>query len=110
METTTILPKRAAGYVCPSTGRVAVSVAELANDDMNGDVTAYWLDENAEFFGLDAWRTVEGIDPHVDGSGAFDVLFENGDSITVKADALVYLRWSDASRLAGGNTVRSAQQ
>jgi len=109
METTTILPKRAAGYVCPSTGRVAVSVAELAESDLNGDITAYWLNENAELFGLDGWRTVEGIDPHVDGT-EFDIWFESGDSITVKADALVYLRWSDAQRLAGGIKVGKAQQ
>jgi len=107
METLTIL-QRAAGYVCPSTGRVAVSVAELAESDLNGDVTAYFLDENAELFGLDGWRTVEGIDPHVDGT-EFDIWFESGDSITVKADALVYLRWSDASRLAGGNKAGRAQ-
>lgn len=108
METLTIL-QRAAGYVCPSTGRVAVSVAELAESDLNGDVTAYLLDENAELFGLDGWRTVEGIDPYVDGS-AFDVWFGDGRSITVKADALVYLRWSDAQRLAGCIKVGKAQQ
>ncbi len=51
---------------------------------------------------------LEGIDPHVDGT-EFDIWFESGDSITVKADALVYLRWSDASRLAGGNKAGRAQ-
>ena len=108
METLTIL-QRAAGYVCPSTGRVAVSVAVLAESDLNGDVTAYFLDENAELFGLDGWRTVEGIDPYVDGS-AFDIWLGDGRSITVKANALVYLRWSDAQRLAGGIKVGKAQQ
>lgn len=101
---TTILPQRQAGYVCPTTGRVAVAVADLANSDLNGDVTAYWLDENAEFFGLDAWRDVEGIDAMTDGS-SFDVCFSDGGSLNVQADALVYLRWSDAQRLAGGNKV-----
>lgn len=109
METTTILPKRAAGYTCPITGRVAVRVAELANSDLNDDITAYWLDENAELFGLDAWRTVEGIDPHVDGS-AFDIWFGGSGSKTVKADALVYLRWSDAKRLTDGVKGSRAQQ
>lgn len=103
----TIIPKRQAGYVCPTTGRVAVAVADLAASDLNGDVAAYWLNENAELFGLDGWRLVEGIDTLTDGSG-FDIWFSGGGSLFVQADAIVYLRWSDAQRLAGGNKARRA--
>lgn len=95
----TIHPKRQAGDTCPTTGRVAVTVADLADSNLNGDVTAYWLDENADFFGLDPWRTVEGIDKHLDGSG-FDVWYAGGGSRKVAGDALIYLRWPDAQRLS----------
>lgn len=102
---TPVLPQRQPGYTDPVTGRVAVAVADLAESDLNGDITAYWHDGNAELFGLDPWATVVGIDTLVDGSG-FDVWFVNGGLRAVAGDALVYLRWHDAQRLAGGKNNR----
>ena len=52
------------GFVCPSTGRVAVLVKQYANSDLNGDAPAYWYSAQAEEWGLDPWRLVEGVDPH----------------------------------------------
>lgn len=105
----TIIPQRQAGYVCPTTGRVAVSVADLAESDLNGDAPAYWLDENAELFGFDGWRLVDGVDTLMDGSG-FDVWLSGGGTVKVPGSALIYLRWTDAQRLAGGNKVWKAAQ
>ena len=39
---------KAPGYVHPTTGRVAVLVAELAASDLNGDVPAYFYSVEAE--------------------------------------------------------------
>lgn len=36
------------GYVCPTTGRVAVLVKDYADSDLNGDASAYWFNPEAE--------------------------------------------------------------
>lgn len=91
-------PPAPAGYVCPHTGRVAVLVSDYANSDLNGDVTAYWYNAEAAEFGLDPWRLVEGVDPHVNGA-AFDVCFVNGTFKTVGPLMTLYLTAEDAGRL-----------
>lgn len=44
------------GYICPTTGRVAVLVRDYANSDLNGDAVAYWYSADAEEFGNDPGR------------------------------------------------------
>lgn len=90
---------KAPGYVHPTTGRVAVLVADLADSDLNGDAPAYFYNEEAEDMGLDAWRLVEGIDPHTNGQG-FDVCFASGTYKTVGLQMTVFLSAADAARLA----------
>ncbi len=98
MPTNFPAPKKP-GYVCPTTGRVAVLVSDLAESDLNGDAPAYYYDEVADDMGLEAWRLVEGIDPHVKG-GSFDVCFASGCYKTVGPQMTVFLSASDAARLA----------
>ncbi|QSQ54852.1 DUF2761 domain-containing protein (plasmid) [Xanthomonas translucens pv. undulosa] len=43
-----------------------------AASDLNCDAPAYWYSAQSEEWGLDPWRLVEGVDPHVHG-GSFDV-------------------------------------
>ena len=68
------------GFVEPNTGRVAVLVREYAASDLNGDAPAYWYSAQSEEWGLDPWRLVEGVDPHVHG-GSFDVCFASGGQV-----------------------------
>nr|ABM06191.1 KleF [Comamonas testosteroni CNB-1] len=70
------------GFVEPTTGRVAVLVREYAASDLNGDAPAYWYSAQSEEWGLDPWRLVEGVHPHVHG-GSFDVCFASGGTRTV---------------------------
>ena len=70
------------GHVCPRTGRVAVLVSTYAASDLNGDAPAYWYNAQAEEWGLDPWRLVEGVDPHTH-SGSFDVCFADGSTKAV---------------------------
>jgi len=93
------LAPKAPGYVCPRTGRVAVLVADLADSDLNGDVSAYWLDQEADELGMDPWRLVEGFDHHVTG-GSLDVCFASGAFQTVGPHMTVFLTAADAARLA----------
>lgn len=90
---------KAPGYVHPTTGRVAVLVADLAASDLNGDVPAYFYSEEAEGLGFDPWRLVEGIDAHTSGQD-FDVCFDSGTYRTVGPLMTVFLSAADAARLA----------
>lgn len=47
----------------PDNDRVGVTVAEYAASDLNGDVSAYLYNPNADEYGLDPWRLIEGVDP-----------------------------------------------
>lgn len=87
------------GFVDPATGRVAVLAGDLADSDLNGDVPAYWLDQDAEALGLDPWRLVEGIDRHAYGP-AMDVCFVSGTFKTIGPNMTVFLSAADAARLA----------
>lgn len=59
---------------------------------------AYWYNPQAEEFGVDPWRLVEGVDPHTHG-GSFDVLFANGSFKTVGPLMTFYVSAKDAARL-----------
>lgn len=98
---------KAPGYVCPKTGRVAVLAADLARSDMNGDAWAYFYNEEADRMGLEAWRLVEGIDPHTHGN-EFDLCFANGTFKTVGPLMTVFLGAADAARLAEELTSKNA--
>ena len=74
------------GFVCPSTGRV------------NGDAPAYWYSAQAEEWGLDPWRLVEGVDPHTQGE-SMDVCFADGSTKTVGPLMTFFLAAADAARL-----------
>lgn len=89
---------KAPGYICPKTGRVAVLAAKLAESDMNGDVWAYFYNEEADRMGLEAWRLVEGIDPHTN-ENKLDLCFANGTIKTVGPLMTVFLCAADAARL-----------
>jgi hypothetical protein len=87
------------GYVCPTTGRVAVLVRDYANSDLNGDATAYWFSVDVEEFGFDTWSLVEGVDLHTQGD-SMDVCYANGSSKTVGPLMTFFVCAADASRLA----------
>lgn len=86
------------GFVEPTTGRVAVLVREYADSDLNGDAPAYWYSAQSEEWGLDPWRLVEGVDPHV-GGGSFDVCFANGGTRTVGPLMTFFLSAAHAAQL-----------
>nr|CDG15369.1 FIG00467107: hypothetical protein [Yersinia pestis 16/95] len=86
------------GFVEPTTGRVAVLVREYADSDLNGDAPAYWYSAQSEEWGLDPWRLVEGVDPHV-GGGSFDVCFSSGDTRTVGPLMTFFLSAAHAAQL-----------
>ena len=54
---------KAPGYVHPTTGRVAVLVADLADSDLNGDAPAYFYNEEAEDMGLAHEARADQADP-----------------------------------------------
>lgn len=89
----------APGYVEPQTGRVAVLIADYANSDLNGEAPAYWFDPAAATVGLDPWRLVEGVDPHVN-SVSMDVWLVAGNSKTVGPLMTFFVAARDAKRLA----------
>ncbi|ELM8940425.1 DUF2761 domain-containing protein [Escherichia coli] len=93
-------------YVCPMTGRVAVLVKDYADSDLNGDAPAYWFNPEAEGWGMDPWKLVEGVDPHAQGS-SMDVCFADGSSKTVGPLMTFFLTKADAARLAA---VRGRQE
>ncbi len=86
------------GFVEPTTGRVAVLVREYADSDLNGDAPAYWYSAQSEEWGLDPWRLVEGVDPHV-GGGSFDVCFASGGTRTVGPLMTFFLSAAHAAQL-----------
>lgn len=86
------------GFVEPTTGRVAVLVREYADSDLNGDAPAYWYSAQSEEWGLDPWRLVEGVDPHV-GGGSFDVCFASGGTRTVGPLMTFFLSATHAAQL-----------
>ncbi|MBV6831312.1 DUF2761 domain-containing protein [Xanthomonas euvesicatoria] len=87
------------GFVEPTTGRVAVLVRDYAASDLNGDAPAYWYSPKIGEWGLDPWRLVDGVDPHVAG-GSFDVCFANGSTTTVGPLMTIFLRADHAQQLA----------
>lgn len=87
------------GFVEPITGRVAVLVREYAASDLNGDAPAYWYSAQSEEWGLDPWRVVEGVDPHVHG-GSFDVCFASGGTRTVGPLMTFFVSAAHAQQLA----------
>ncbi|WP_050570532.1 DUF2761 domain-containing protein [Xanthomonas arboricola] len=87
------------GFVEPNTGRVAVLVRDYAASDLNGDAPAYWYSREIGAWGLDPWRLVDGVDPHVAG-GSFDVCFANGNTTTVGPLMTIFLQAEHAQQLA----------
>lgn len=82
----------APGYVCPKTGRIAVLAADFACSDLNGEAPAYLFNAEADSYGLDGWKLIEGVDPHTTGSsmdiwGAGDWVRTVGPNFTIFVDA-----------------------
>ena len=73
-------------------------VREYAASDLNGDAPAYWYSAQSEEWGLDPWRLVEGVDPHV-GGGSFDVCFASGGTRTVGPLMTFFLSAAHAAQL-----------
>lgn len=88
------------GYVEQRTGRVAVLVRDYAASELNGDAPAYWYSAKSEEWGLDPWRLVDGVDPHV-GGGSFDVCFASGGTRTVGPLMTFFVNASHAAQLMG---------
>lgn len=98
------------GFVEPITGRVAVLVSAYAASDLNGDASAYWYTASADECGLNPWRLVEGVDPHVHGD-LFDVRFASGDTLAVGPLVTFFVSARHAGQLAGDTvTVRAGLQ
>jgi hypothetical protein len=86
------------GYVCPRTGRVAVSVPAFVASDLNGDAAAYFYSQQAEDMNLDPWRMIEGIDAHINGE-SFEIWFADGGFKTVGPRTTIFVRKADAAQL-----------
>ncbi len=87
-----------AGYICPSTGRVAVLVSAYEASDLNGDAWAYDFNQEAEAHGLEPWRLVEAVER--DGA-SYVLVYDTGRSRTVGPLMTFFLTAADAQRLAG---------
>lgn len=85
------------GETDPETGRVAVSVRSFEASELNGDAPAYWLDSPTRELGIDPWRVVDCVNPHGD-NGGFILYFENGSTLAVGQDALLFLSPKNAQR------------
>lgn len=92
------------GHVDSRTGRVAVSVVDFCNSDLNGNVPAYIFNSEADEFGLDPWSMIDGVDAHVAG-GSWDIwsAFGFGWSTTVGPLFTIYVSAKDAARLQNVN-------
>lgn|SRR5690606_36844000 len=88
------------GYVCARTGRVAVLVATFAASELNGSTAAYLFDQDAEdAMQPEAWRTVEGVDGHLNGE-RYDIWFTDGGYLTVAPRMTIFIESRDARRLS----------
>jgi hypothetical protein len=94
MITQTHTPK-VPGYIDLATGRVALSLQQFY--DLGADVTGYIFLSDDEEMGLDPWREVDDLDPHVD-CGGFDIWFASGASLTLQggggSDQVIYVHKS----------------
>jgi hypothetical protein len=85
-----------AGHVCPNTGRVAMTVAEVTElQNEVGDVHSFTYDKEAEGFGTDPWRLIDGINPMVDKAQS-ELWFDNGGSKLVKNNIMLYVQMPKA--------------
>jgi hypothetical protein len=74
------------------TGRVAVTVEEYAKSELNGEEYAYWLDAEAETWGLDPWALIDGVDLMVDPDATHcDVWFASGKCKTVPVTTPIFV-------------------
>jgi hypothetical protein len=80
------------GYIHPETKRVAVTVAEYAKSEMNGNDSGFVYSQEAEREGVECWRMIDGIDPHTKDN-KFDLWFENGSiPRVVKPEDIVFVQ------------------
>ena len=79
--------------------RVAVSVADFALSDLNGDAPAYLYDRTADEFGLEPWSMIDGIDPHVN-MAEFDIWLANGKCRRVGPLMTVFVAAKHAALIA----------
>lgn len=86
-----------------ATGRRRITVAQWANrpDDLV-DEYAYYFNPEAEAMGLECWRLVEGIDPHI-RRGLYDIDFANGTYCTVEDCFPLYVTADHAEALQCGS-------
>ena len=81
-----------AGHVCQSTGRVAMTVTEVLElQNEIGDVHSFTYDKEAEGFGTDPGRLIDGINPMVNEAKA-ELWFDNGGSKLVKNNLMLYVQ------------------
>lgn len=80
------------GFVCPSTGRVAVSLSEFAASEFNGETNSYFYRQSSEDSGFDPWATIDSIDVPVEGS-SFDVWLSDGScKQNVPGETVIFVR------------------
>jgi len=87
------------GYVCPRTGRVAVSLSEFATSEFNGETNSYFYSQASKEIGFDSWTTIDSIDVPIEGN-SFDVWLSDGScKQNVPGEAVIFVRASIALTL-----------
>jgi len=86
-------------FVCPRTGRVAVSLSKFATSEFNGQTNSYFYSQASEEIGFDPWTTIDSIDVPNEGN-SFDVWLSDGScKKNVLGDAVIFVRASVAQTL-----------
>ena len=86
---TTLLTYNQPGHVDQKTGRMAITVEDaLSRPDV--DSPLYWFNTENHACGLEGWRTIDGLDPHIK-KPLVDVWFADGGMRTVNRSDCVYL-------------------
>lgn len=83
------------GHVHERTGRVAITI-EQALKRVDVDRPSYLFTQSAEEYGLDPWRMIDGLDPHVEGDRV-DVWFANGVMTMMRRDECIYISKQEAA-------------
>lgn len=87
------------GFVCPRTGRVAVSLSEFARSEFNGETNSYIYSQSGEEFGLDPWAMIDSIDVPVEGN-SFDLWMSSGSYMPdMSGEIVIFVRSSIAHAL-----------
>lgn len=83
------------GHVHERTGRVAITV-EQALKRVDVDRPSYLFNPQLEEYGLDPWRLIDGLDPHVEGDRV-DVWLASRSMVMLRRDECIYISKQEAA-------------